>query len=379
MSKTIRIPITNTLLGGDYSGLIHVGSGKTPANVLLDTGSSSLALDANRYDPTKDTSASVTDIVQEVGYGDGSRWIGSVVQTSISLGQGAQALLLPRVYAAVAYRETPNIFNQADGILGLAYTGLNDAYTLTKKTVPPTYNPNDIQSGVKTYLKPYFTQLEESGVVANKFAFYTLRSTVSIATPNPATDPLNNGFLILGGGEESTDLYTGQFQSARVVADEYYNTNLKAIIVGNSAPINISPPTRKSGEYSNSIVDSGTQPLALEKSLFHTVMGRFSTLDQKLARAARTRYVPVTSLKFSDWPTLTFVLEGDAGADVRLTVAPDTYWQVNTHESGYAQLMLDSFPQTILGLPFMNNYFTVFDRSVNSGLGVVKFAAIKRP
>jgi hypothetical protein len=34
--------------------------------------------------------------------------------------------------------------------------------------------------------------------------------------------------------------------------------------------------------------------------------------------------------------------------------------------------------QSILGLPLLNNYFTIFDRSVDQGLGVIGFAPIKK-
>ena len=34
--------------------------------------------------------------------------------------------------------------------------------------------------------------------------------------------------------------------------------------------------------------------------------------------------------------------------------------------------------QSVLGLPLLNNYYTVFDRSGKAGRGVIKFAAIKR-
>src|SRR6266516_586841 len=100
MSKTIRIPITNVLLGGDYSGLIYIGSKKTPANVLLDTGSSSLAVDGNHYDPAQDAKAKITDMVQEVSYVDQSGWIGAVVQTDLTVGEGQQALTLSQAYTA---------------------------------------------------------------------------------------------------------------------------------------------------------------------------------------------------------------------------------------------------------------------------------------
>src|SRR5450755_584710 len=123
-------------------------------------------------------------------------------------------------------------------------------------TIPPHYTFTQIQTGRVTCIEPYFAQLEAAGLVANKFAFYTLRSMINMATSNPKTDPLNNGLPILGGGEEHTDLYTGTFQVARVVHDLYYNVNLKSVTVGNSAPIQVSAPTKASGNVSNSIVDS---------------------------------------------------------------------------------------------------------------------------
>jgi hypothetical protein len=385
MSSTIRIPITNVFMDGDYTGTIFVGSKKKPANVILDTGSSTLAVDGKKYDPTKDSDAKATNIAQEVGYGDGSNWIGAVVQTAIGMGTGAEAAVLPKANVAVAYQESSNMFRNSDGILGLAYTRLNNAFTMPGPTLPPTFNYNQIQAGRITYLEPYFTQLEDVGVVGNKFAFYTRRSMISLATAKPATDPLNNGFLILGGGEESTDLYTGAFQNVRVVADDYYNTNLKAVIVGKSAPIMVPPPTKSSGNVSNSIVDSGTNSLTLDQGLFNAIVSQLSKADDKtLAHAMRSGYVPVSSLNLANWPTLTFVLEGDAGDGVQLTVPPATYWQVNAPEKGYATAVLfgdggDMKGQSILGLPLMNNYFTIFDRSVDQGLGAVRFAPIKNP
>ena len=385
MSRTIRIPITNTLLGGDYSGLIYVGSQKRPANVLLDTGSSSLGVDGNHYDPSADRDATITKMVQEVQYVDQSGWIGAVVQTDITVGEGQQALSLPKAYAAVVFRETRGIFRQADGILGLAYTGINDAYILSVPSLPPNYNANQIQNGRRTHLKPYFTQLEESGVVANKFAFYTLRSTVNNATANPARDPLNNGWLILGGGEESTDLYGGPFQTARVLHDKYYNTNLKALIVGNSAPIEVPPPTRASGNVTNSVVDSGTQPLLLDQTLFDAMANHLSKgNDRTLVHAMRSGYLPMSNLNLASWPKLTFVLEGVGGNDAQIVVTPETYWQLDSPEKGFASsgILGDEGQlagQSILGLPLMNNYLTIFDRSVNHGLGVVKFATAKGP
>jgi hypothetical protein len=380
-ATTVRLPITNFYMDGDYTGTIYVGSQKKPCTVILDTGSSTLAVDGNFYDVTKDRSAKITDIAQEVEYEDKSSWVGAVVMADV--GVGTPPIILPQAAVAVAYHETQNMFRGTKGILGLAYTKLNGAFTMPGPTIPPKYTYNQIQAGRVTYVDPYFTQLETAGLVADKFAFYTKRSEINMATAKPATDPLNNGFLILGGGEEQTDLYTGAFQVARVVDDTYYNTNLKSIIVGNATPIAVTPPTKASGNASNSVVDSGTNSLLLDQTLFEAIAEKLSSAaDSALTDAIRAGYVPMNQLDLSTWPTITFVLEGALGPDVKLDVTPDTYWQTNSPKPGYATAVLfgdngQGGGQSILGLPLMNNYYTVFDRSVNKGLGVVSFAKIK--
>jgi hypothetical protein len=381
-ATTIRVPITNVLMDGDYTGVIYVGSQKRPVNVILDTGSSTLAIDGSFYDVTKDKTAKITDIAQEVGYADGSNWVGAVVTADVAAGAGKQSVKLPQVHLAVAYHESKNMFRNSNGILGLAYTRLNNAFVMPGPTIPPKYTFNQIQSGKKTYIEPYFTRIESAGLVANKFAFYTKRSMVNLATGNPATDPLNNGFLILGGGEEQTDLYSGGFQVAQVVHDLYYNTNLKSIIVGSAPPIQLSPPTKASPNASNSVVDSGTNSLLLDQSLFEQIVDTFSSAnDTTLSDALRAGYLPMSKLDLSAWPPITFVLEGALGTDVSLVITPETYWQTNAPKAGYATAVLfgdngKGGGQSILGLPLMNNYYTVFDRSVDKGLGVVSFAKI---
>ena len=204
-----------------------------------------------------------------------------------------------------------------------------------------------------------------------------------MATKTPATDPLNQGFLILGGGEEQTQLYTGAFQVARVVDDLYYNVNLKSIVVGNAAPILVSPPTKASGNGSNAVVDSGTNVIYVEQKLFEAIAAKLSPgADSTLSDAMRAGYVPMSKLDLADWPTITFVLEGALGQDVSLVVTPETYWQTNSPKAGYATAVLygasgQGSGQAILGLPLLNNDYTVFDRSVEKGLGVVSFAPIK--
>src|SRR5271170_5196703 len=103
-ATTVRLPITNIYMDGDYTGTILVGSQKKACNVILDTGSSTLAIDGKFFDVKKDTSAKITDIAQEVGYADKSSWIGAVVMTDVTV--GSQSLVLPQVPVAVAYHET---------------------------------------------------------------------------------------------------------------------------------------------------------------------------------------------------------------------------------------------------------------------------------
>jgi aspartyl protease len=172
----VRIPISNVLLGDDYTGKLYVGSERKEVNLLLDTGSSTLAVDHKSYDPRHDPKAKVTELVQEVSYADGSNWIGSVVRTDMTVSERGRTIDLPDVSVAVAYHQS-QMFGKSQGILGLAYQPLDDAVDVNEPTVPPRYSPNDVRAGRKVFVEPYFMQLEKAGLVANKFAFYTRRST----------------------------------------------------------------------------------------------------------------------------------------------------------------------------------------------------------
>lgn len=370
----IRIPINNVLLGDDYTGKLYVGAQRCEVNLLLDTGSSTLAVEQKSYDPRKDPNAKVTNLVQEVSYGDHSRWIGSVVQTDMTVSASSRSIDLPGVSVAVAYHETANMFGKAQGILGLAYQSLDDAIDVHKPTVPPKYTPNDFRAGHRVFVEPYFTQLEKSGLVVDKYAFYTRRS-VRRASANPANDPMNNGFLIIGGGEEAKDLYKGSFKTALVLSDDWYSVNLRQVIVGNSDPVGVAPPRQQDHVPTNAIVDSGTNGLNLNPILFEAILKKLTPAQAQLVRSQQT---PAANVDLAQWPTLTFVLQGLSG-DIALEVAPEQYWQMDAFEVGnaYCTLWRGSDPATTLGLPLMNGYFTIFDGAANKGLGVVKFATAK--
>jgi hypothetical protein len=92
--------------------------------------------------------------------------------------------------------------------------------------------------------------------------------------------------------------------------------------------------------------------------------------------------VPTSSLNLAQWPNIYFTLEGENGQNVELACTPQTYWQTDFPEAGRAVFQisgpLDAANQSILGLPLLNNYYTVFDRTQGVN-GVIKFAKIKPP
>jgi len=378
MANIVRIPITNIYMGGDYTGVIYVGPEKKTMNVILDTGSSALALDGKKYQPDLAQGDQTTDLAQTDSYGDGSTWTGAVIKTTLTIGTNNSSVALPSGNAAIAYQESSDMFGSTDGILGLAYAPLDDAFEMPQDTWKNQYTTNQVRAGKPSDLIPYLTQLADTGVTSDKIAFYTRRSFVHVGGGG-ASDPLNQGWMIIGGGEESTDLYTGSFQSVKVLSDAWYCTNLKEVVVGSSSPIagRIQGPK---GMPSNSIIDSGTNSLDLSPQLLNAVLSKFPAAQKELLAKSidAGSLVSVSDLKLDQWPAITFVLQGDQ-ADVKLNVPASDYWQVNTQKVGYAAAAITKGQAglAILGLPLMNGYFTIFDGEADGGKGVVKFATAK--
>jgi len=414
-AKTLRIPITNVFDGNDYSAQILIGSQKVAANVILDTGSSTLAVVPSVYQAAKDAAMKPTSLAQQVAYGTG-QWLGPVVNTSLQFGDPAgDNVTLPSAPIALTVAQSADDFTGVDGIMGLAFLSLNTAfdlkdYLVSKKINPPVTFPwpfpnikfatswkhfTELAKGsdVKaTEIPPYFDDLETQGLTMNKFAFYTLRSWVRNASTNKtaiANDPWNQGYFILGGGEEQTDLYSGDFVNVDVLHDVYYNTNLISVQVDGCAAVNALPLQPEfAGAASNCIVDSGTSALVLSNDVFQAIMTSLEKLNPKfigIIRHAQQNGIPASMLNLSEWPAICFTLTGDTGNPVKLTCSPQTYWQEDFPSPGQAVCQIaplgekNPVHQSILGLPLMNNYFCVFDRSQGAGNGIIRFAPIKTP
>ena len=403
---SIKVPITNVFGGGDYTAEILVGSQAVPANVIVDTGSSTLAVQQTKYKAAGDKALNPTAWAQDVTYGTGG-WAGPVVMTNLTMGPGGNTVTLKNAPMAIAAEQEPNNFGAADGILGLAYTPLNGGSNLHSYLVQRAINPpvtfpwpfpvQNTAAAVKQFEKflssmppqsitPYFTLLEQEGITPNKFAFYTLRSAVRAAQADPSQDRLNGGYLILGGGEEQNDLYAGDFVNVDVLDDLYYNTNLTAVQVQGCPAVAVKPLPQQlvSQMGSNSIVDSGTNALFLANDVFSAIMNSLQKLNPQFVQLAEKALkgatgIPSGQVHLATWPGITFTLAGENGEDIALTCAPQTYWQTDSPAAGRAIFQIlpgGQMPQSILGLPLMNNYYTVFDRSVDPH-GVIRFATIK--
>jgi hypothetical protein len=360
---------------GDYTGMITIGQDAKPLNVILDTGSSTLAVDANKYNPIFSTAEKSTNLAQTDVYGDKSSFTGAVISTTVSFGSGASVVTGTSVSVAIAYEASSNMFGKADGIMGLAYQRLDKAYAMTDNSWAEKYSSEQVLSGRATTVIPCLMQLANEQVLQEKMAFYTKRSIIH--TGDGLDDRLNQGFLVIGGGEEETDLYSGTFQIAAVLSADWYSTNLKAMKVGNKL-IPVSPQIPL-GMSSNSIVDSGTNSLSLGAPLLEGISSLLVGDQRKyFSLGIQGKAIPMSALDLATWPTISFVLQGiTSNTDVVLDVVPNNYWQVDAPKPGDALLAITPGPSTgaILGLPLLNGYFTIFDGTV--GLGVIKFAAIK--
>ena len=214
MSRTVRIPITNIYGDGDYTGRIYVGPEKTPLNVILDTGSSALAVDAKKYKPGVSGGDATTKLAQTDGYADGSSWTGAVLRSMVTAGEGEAGVPLANANVAVAYAASKDMFGKTDGILGLAYAPLDDAFRMPEDTWAKRYTATQVRAGKRSDLKPYLTQLAAADVVSDIICFYTRRSVVHVG--GPPRDPLNEGWVVLGGWEQCRDLYTGRSRPLRL-------------------------------------------------------------------------------------------------------------------------------------------------------------------
>ena len=409
MTRSLRLPITNIFADGGYSVRAHVGAHQQAVHLILDTGSATLALGHAHYHVEKDNYVEFTYYSQSIKYAEGS-WHGPVVKTTVHLGIFGHSVTLPQTFVAIA--KEPNspeqpCFKKADGIMGLAYQPLNHAYrycdetkeklsehdfysALLSDSVETEQAELNVDKPIATTLPSYFSYLEQQHITANKFAFWLHRSSIYNVDGNCLTAALahrtNHGLFVVGEPLFHKDLYSPPLLNAKVLHDKFYNVTLKAIecegVATNAPVLKASDQARW---CSNAIVDTGATVIGLPESLYDDVMGQIHAcvgnadvlLAPFTAFSLQEQGIPLTELDLTKWPTLTFILEGEDGEDIALKLPPEAYWQI--HAPSYNLASFKIFPlkhwpnQTILGLPLISQYYTIFDRA-RGEYGVVSFA-----
>ena len=415
----VALPITLAYAKGAYTVALRIGREARVANLVLDTGSSTLVVLPHAYDPAQDGSRVATSWAQEVRYGVGA-WAGPVVSAEVHFDGPHGRLTLSSAQLAVVTARAQDL-KHADGLFGLAYGGLDTAhdfaaYLGTRGLAPPVTWPWPFEQEAadltafaallraqpRVRLTPLFTALEEQHRVQNRFALLVRRALAHVLDDAAddatlAADPLNQGLLILGGDTHDVhadDLHRDDVREVQVVHDLYYNAELVALRIDDGPRIAAPPLDAKdvARAASNAIVDSGCSFLVLEASLYQAVADAFRQRDPAMLALVERfrdgfrqdqRGVPNADVDAFDWPTLHFFLRAPDGGETRLSCPPAHYWQRNALRAGQACFLLMEqlagwAKQTILGLPLLAGHYVVFDRAAANG-GCLRIATAKPP
>lgn len=409
MSKSLLLPLNNAFANGDLTVQIKIKGHDCPLNLILDTGSSTLVVDANAVEGG---AFIPTQVAQHLSYGAGS-WIGPVVKTNIQLGfdeQPGNSIELESVHLAIAQQIAANTFFKADGILGLAYSDLNIAHNvaglLSEYNVEPAFSypwpnaftqlsSNQISAQLRKFksehITPYFDELVVHNIVSNEFAFVVHRSSTYQSKLLHADllhrHPLNTGILVIGNPKSNAHLHKNDFVSVAVVHDKYYNVHLYGVGIKGMPKIPF-PELHESNReayISNGIVDSGASAIVLPQKVFTALKEQFAQIDPKFtdilknfaAYTGKETGIPLDQVNLKEWPEIEFELLSTYGDKVILTLSPHTYWQTHAPEAdliSFKITTLKGWPnQGILGLPLLNNYFTIFKRDAGKN-GEIEFA-----
>ena len=403
--KRIVLPINLALGIGAYTTKLYIGSEQVEVNVMIDTGSSTLAIDLNKYQPINDQYLSTTTLAQAVVYGAGG-WAGPVIKTHIALNH-SQSIQLNNAPIALVSASQQHSFQQADGIWGMAYHHLNKSYDVSaylnhqSPTLAASYPwPFTIEKNAtaikafKKYLRPFpeqditplFDDFEEHEVVPNQFTLITQRSVEYIPHQGMSlaeieSEPLNQGQFIIG----DTGMSTEQSKTIKVLHDAYYNTHLISVAVDGFPACKAPPLDAKhlNSFFSNSIIDSGCSFLVLQQQLYQYVVNCLQQIDASFVSTIEAfkqafqqgKDYQNALLDIDLWPDLTLNFAGPRDEPVALTISAKQYWQ--SHAKGpnnWMFMIMNQLPQwpdqTLCGLPLINSYTCIFDRS-NTRLGQI--------
>jgi Eukaryotic aspartyl protease len=378
MPQSIRLPATILTTGSYYTARLGFGAAGVTAELILDTGSAVLAVDGAAFDPVAG-GCTTTTLMQQAQYLSGTS-LCAVVTGAVTLGDGAP-VQIQDANIGVTYGGA-GVFGSAGGVWGLAYQGLDAALQMPADTWASKYDASEISLGSPRDIAPLFDQLTAEGLLGRQFAFRINRAMPRQALADPATDPLNAGLFVAGGGMECDDLHSGPFSAIAVVHETYYNVNLLSVQVGDAPPIAVQPPPAGSSAASTAFVDSGMPNLMLDQGLFNAVAAALQAVNPSYAAAVARQAAggeDQAVLNLAAWPQLVFNFQAADGGVTSVTVGPTAYWQEDAAGPGRAVVMLvgDGYRfggQSVLGLPFFAGNYVVFDRTALDGRGAVAVA-----
>jgi hypothetical protein len=416
MTRALHLPITLAYAKGAYTVGLSIGRDRRPANFVLDSGSSTLVVLPHAYDPDQDASHAPTSWAQEVRYGQGV-WAGPVLSAEVHFDGLHDSVRLEGAQFSLVEAQAQDM-READGLFGLAYSGLNTAHDvrdyLSERGIEPPLtwpwpfdkedeNLNDFAALLKEQPrvtpKPLLTALAEAGRIDNRFALLLRRALVHVEDDSAdatmlAADPRNQGVMVLGGSaEHDADqphlLHEGEFADIQIVHDLYYNADLVAVQVGDGPRI-AAPPLAAKYEHraaSNAILDTGCSFLILEATLYRALLDAFAQHDARLPALVerfqqtfrqQRQGIANADVDALQWPQLHFFLRAPDGGETRLSCTDEHYWPRNAMRAGQAYCLLmgqlENWPnQSILGLPLLAEKYCVFDRSAGDN-GVVRVA-----
>jgi len=234
-------------------------------------------------------------------------------------------------------------------------------------------------------LVPLLDQLQDGGLTQLCFALRVQRALACRATASPQTDPLNQGLLVLGGGAECTDLYSGALVNIAVLDGNHYNVNLTGLQVGTQPAFAVQGVAPGSSLASNAVVDSGVRSLTLYQTAYNSVLDSFGAIDPGFKAALTQGAIgggsscDQTTLDLSVWPPMRLMFQAPDGSRSVVTIGPEDYWQFDAYAAGQATAMMcgdDGYlgGQSLLGLPLFCGNYVIFDRTAANGHGVVRIA-----
>jgi len=416
MTRALHLPITLAYAKGAYTVRLGIGRDPKPANFVLDSGSSTLVVLPHAYDPNEDESHAPTSWAQEVRYGVGM-WAGPVLEAEVHFHGLCKKVCLDGAQFSLVTAKAQDLQN-ADGLFGLAYSGLNTAHDmrdyLSARGIDPPLtwpwpfdkedeNLKDFDALLREQPRvsptPLITALANAHRIDNRFALMLRRPLVHVEDDSAdaallAADPRNQGVMVLGGSaqhdaDHECVLHEGEFRDIQIVHDLYYNVHLIAVQVGDDPRI-AAPALDARYEHraaSNAILDTGCSFVILEATLCDAVIAAFARHDPHLvavierfqkAFALQQQGIANAEVDALEWPDLHFVLQAPDGSETVLTCTQEHYWPRNAMRAGQAYFLiadqLKNWPnQSILGLPLLAERYCVFDRGAGDN-GCVRVA-----